>query len=153
MEIIDSSTQTDLGILDRYARLLDSSIKVPGTDKSFGLDPILGLIPVAGSIAGFGFSALLLLKTVQLGASKRLLAKMFGNIMLDATIGSIPILGTIFDFIYKANERNLKLFREYHDEGKHSKSTMPYFIALTLIGLGMIFAMCYLIYQTLVWIF
>ena len=153
MEINTTSTKTDLGMLDKYARLLDSSIKVPGTNKSFGLDPILGLIPIAGGVVGFGFSVLLLLKIVQLGASKRLLAKMFGNVILDATLGSVPLLGTIFDFVYKANERNLKLFREYHDEGKHRESVLPYFIAFTLIGLGMILAICYLIYQLLVWLF
>ncbi len=153
MEIIEKNTQTDLGLLDKYARLLDSSIRIPGTDRSFGLDPLLGLIPFAGSIAGFGFAALLLLKTVQHGASKRLMAKMFGIISLDAIIGSIPVIGTLFDFVFKANERNLKLFREYHDEGKHSKSILPYFVAFFLISLGMIFAMCYLIYQTWVWIF
>jgi hypothetical protein len=153
VKISEDKSKTDLGLLDKYARLLDSSIRIPGTTKSFGLDPILGLIPFVGSIVGYGFSVLLLLKIAQHGASKLLLVKMFGNILLDAGIGAIPILGTLFDFVYKANERNLKLFREYHDEGKHSESIMPYFIAFMLISLGMILAMVYLIYQIWVWIF
>lgn len=153
MEQTKDITRTDLGILDRYARLLDSSIRIPGTERSFGLDPLLGLIPGIGSIAGYGFSAILLLKIIQLGASKMLIVKMFSNILLDATIGLIPFIGVLFDFVFKANERNLRLFRAYHDEGKHRESILPYIITLLIFGLGTIIAIAYMIYQTLSWIF
>ncbi len=153
MEISENIQRTDLGILDNYARFLDSSIRIPGTKWSFGLDPILGLIPGFGAVAGYGFSALILIKILQLGASKRLIVNMFANISLDALIGFIPVLGILFDFVFKANERNLKLFREYHDEGKHSGSILPYLIALLVFGLGMILVMTYMLYQAMTWSF
>jgi len=149
----DSYNSVDLGVLERYAKLLDSSIRIPGTDKKIGLDPIIGLIPVVGDIAGYLFSALLLYKTIKLGASKRLLFKMLGNALLDASIGSIPILGFFFDFAYKSNERNLRLFNEYHEQGLHRESTFGIFILLLSISLIFLLIISYLTCSFIQWLF
>lgn len=148
---IDSSTSSthpakkDLWI-DRFANLLDSQFKIPGTKLSFGIDPIIGIIPGAGDVVTYIMSALLIIAMFQRGASGKLVMKMAGNAALDMLVGSIPVLGTIFDFTYKANDRNVKLFREYHDDGKHKGTGLGYIllfigiiVALLVISVGIAF--------------
>ncbi|NNC83748.1 MAG: DUF4112 domain-containing protein [Flavobacteriales bacterium] len=149
----DTEQKLELGVLQRYADLLDSSIRIPGTQWTIGLDPIIGLIPVVGDLAGYLFSILILFKCYKLGASKMLILKMFGNITLDATIGSIPILGLFFDFAYKSNERNLRLFKEYHTQGKHRESTLPFFLGLFILTTLFVIMVIYLLVQLYAWIF
>jgi hypothetical protein len=132
-----------LVILDKYAMILDSSFKIPGTNRTIGIGPILGLTPVAGPLIGYVYSAMLIFKLVQLGASKRLVLEMLGNITLDATVGTIPLLGTIFDFVFKANNRNVRLLLEYHDEGKHTESSVTIFLTLALLIFAFVGALGY----------
>ena len=141
------SISLDLGILERYANLLDSSISIPGSKKTIGIDPIIGLIPLVGDMAGYIFSLLLVYKSLRMGASKMLILKMTGNALLDATVGAIPVVGFFFDLAYKSNERNLRLFREYHEQGMHSESTLPLFIALVSISLLFLFGISWICYE------
>lgn len=100
--------------LQGLARLMDSSFEVPGTGFRFGLDPVIGLIPGIGDAISLGVSGYTLLQARKLGASRWLLTRMAGNILLDASIGAIPVLGDLFDFAFKANQRNLKLLHRKH---------------------------------------
>lgn len=104
------------------SHLMDEQFRIPGTSFRFGLDPILNLIPVVGDLSGFAVSAALVATMAKHGASGKVLTLMVLNIVLDATIGAIPILGQIFDFTYKANTRNIKLLRAHYAEGKHTGS-------------------------------
>ena len=98
--------------MERLARLMDAQLH-PGTDMRFGLDGIIGLIPGAGNLATFAVSGYMVLILAQNGASGYVLARMVLNILLDAFIGSIPLLGDLFDFAFKANMRNLRLMQEH----------------------------------------
>lgn len=100
---------TDLDRVRGLARLLDSSIPVPGTRWRVGLDPLLGLIPGVGDLAGAGISAWLILQAGRLGASRWVLLRMAGNVALEAVVGAIPLLGDLFDAAFKANQRNVRL--------------------------------------------
>ncbi len=93
----------------RLAWMLDSQFQIPGTSVRVGLDGILGLIPGIGDTVSSGLSLLILAEAVQLHVSRRTLAKMAGNIALDWFIGLVPVLGDVFDILYKANMRNLAL--------------------------------------------
>lgn len=95
--------------LDKLATLLDSQFSVLGI--RFGLDPILGLVPVAGDVASGLISAYLILEAARAGARKRDVGHMVVNVALDTAIGSIPILGSIFDVAYKPNNRNVRILR------------------------------------------
>ncbi len=96
--------------VERLAQLMDSSVRVGRW--SFGLDPILGLVPGIGdAISGF-ISLALVVRAVQLRVPKSAVARMMVNIGLDTVIGAVPILGSIFDFAYKANTRNVIILRE-----------------------------------------
>jgi len=108
--------------VNHMVKLLDSQFRFPGTNFRFGLDPILGFIPVVGDLASFGMSAMLVMTMARHGASGKLVALMLLNIALDTIIGSIPILGNLFDFAFKANERNVRLLTRHYEEGKYQGS-------------------------------
>src|SRR4028119_742728 len=87
------------------AKLMDSQFRVPGTDIRFGLDGLLGLIPGAGDLSTFAVSSYMLWVMAQNGASGFVMARMVLNVFMDAIIGSIPIIGDLFDIAFKANMR------------------------------------------------
>ena len=108
--------------VERVSYLMDEQFRLPGTNFRFGIDPIINFIPIAGDLGGFAVSTILLLTMAKHGVSRKVLLMMTLNIILDSTIGAIPILGNIFDFAYKSNSRNIKLLKEHYDEGKHQGS-------------------------------
>ena len=128
----DSSS---LAWVERWTDLLDTKFAIPGTNIRFGADFLLGLVPGVGDTISLGFSGLLVATMAKHGASSQLVVRMLLNVLLDTTIGSIPLLGSVFDLFYKANQRNLTLMREHYDEGKHSGSAWPLLIAIALVVL------------------
>jgi len=99
----------------RVARLQDEAIRVPGTDFRFGLDPVLGLLPVAGDTLSAVISLYPIVEAARLGAPKRTLAAMLTLVAVDAVIGSIPVVGSVFDAVWKANEWNRRLLERHFD--------------------------------------
>lgn len=108
--------------VERISHLLDSQFRVPGTTWRFGLDPIMGLIPVVGGLPSLAVSGVLILTMLRHGASGNLVVRMVVNVLLDTIIGAIPVVGNIFDFAYKANDRNVRLLRRHYAEGKYQGS-------------------------------
>ena len=108
--------------VERIARLMDSQFTLPGTRFRFGLDPLLGLLPVVGDLGTTMVSAALLMTMFRHGASGAVVVRMALNILLDTVVGAIPILGNLFDFAYKSNERNVALLRRHYAEGRHTGS-------------------------------
>lgn len=99
--------------LDLLAALLDSRWRIPGTSIRFGLDALVGLVPVLGDAATGIVSAYIVLRARSCGAGKVMVARMLGNVLLDTVVGSVPILGSIFDVYFKANNRNIRLLRRH----------------------------------------
>lgn len=110
-----------LAALRKWSVLLDSAFRVPGTKLTFGLDPILGLVPGLGDLTTPFFAALLLLHAVRLRIPRVVQLRMLINAAIDLAIGVIPFLGDVFDFGWKANVRNLALLERYAQPG--SKAT------------------------------
>lgn len=108
--------------VEKVTELMDSKYRLPGTNFRFGLDPILGLIPFLGDAVSFGISSALLLSMWKHGASGEVKARMSVNIILDLLIGSIPVIGSIFDFYFKGNERNLRLLKRHYESGAYPGS-------------------------------
>src|SRR3954464_7071683 len=104
------------------ARLMDNRFRIPGTDIRFGLDALIGLIPGGGDLATFAVSAYMIFVMAENGASAALLARMVVNVLIDAIVGSIPVLGDLFDVAFKANVRNLRLMEQHYREGRHKGS-------------------------------
>ena len=100
--------------LERIAWLMDRAIKVPGTRITLGLDAILGLLPIGGDVlTGFVQVALVLVALKYYRVPRHVAARMAGNVLLDVTVGAIPLLGDMFDVVFKANTKNLKLLEPY----------------------------------------
>lgn len=98
--------------IHKLARLLDAQFKVPYTNLRFGLDSLLGLIPGAGDTVTAVFAGYIILEAYRLGVSRGTIIKMVGNVVIDWIIGSVPILGDIFDVGFKANLRNIALIEK-----------------------------------------
>lgn len=150
------SNQPDLRYIRQLTRLMDSQFRLPGTKFRFGLDPILGLIPGVGDLGSYAVSGLIIFYISRYGASRRVILMMVGNAALDAVIGSIPIVGQLFDFAYKANERNLRLLQEHYEEGKHlgkGRRYIAFFIAIFIILLILIFIAIWAIIAAIISLF
>ncbi len=129
---------TELQWVDVATRMLDTKFRLPLTQTRFGVDFLLGLIPGLGDVISMSFSGLLVATMAKNGASGRLVARMLVNVVLDTVVGSIPILGNLFDLYYKANSRNLLLMREYYEDGKHDGSVWPVVIGVLVVTLLLI---------------
>ena len=95
--------------LDRMATLHDSKYRVPYTQVRFAWHPIVGLLPIVGDLAAAAVSLHLVRRAHILGADSSLASRMVLNVLVDTLLGAVPIIGTIFDIYFRANERNLRL--------------------------------------------
>lgn len=139
-----------LKMVQRVTRLMDEQFSIGGF--KFGLDPVLNLVPVAGDVSSYIISIALIITMAQHGASGKVAMKMLANATLDALVGSIPVLGWIFDFSYKANTRNLKLLTEHYTEGKHRGSAKPVIISILIITLLVLTLLVYLVIKLFQWL-
>ncbi len=98
-----------LARIRRLAWLLDAAVKLPGTRFRFGLNSVIGLAPAAGDAAMTAVSLYIVYEAYQLGLPPAQLAKMLGNVAIEAVAGSVPVLGDLFDATFKANMRNIAL--------------------------------------------
>lgn len=129
------------------AKLMDSRFRIPGTNWRFGLDGIIGLIPGAGDLSTFAVSSYMLWIMARNGASGYVLARMVLNVIIDAIIGSIPLIGDLFDFVFKANTRNLKLMQEHYEEGRHKGGAWKVIVPVLIVLFLVIAAIIWLAYK------
>lgn len=109
-------TPDEVRALDRLERLannMDSRYRVPGTSIRFGWDAILGLVPGLGDVAALGPAGYILLQSHRMGAPTGMKARMAVNLGLDWVVGSVPLVGDLFDVAIKANRRNVALLRSH----------------------------------------
>jgi hypothetical protein len=118
-ELPDTVDEAAVRRMRFVARLLDDSVRVPGTRLRVGLDPILGVVPGAGDAIAAALSIYIVLESARLGVPFLTLLRMVANVSLDFAVGSVPLLGTLFDAVWKANRRNLRLALS-HLEGRES---------------------------------
>jgi Domain of unknown function (DUF4112) len=123
-----------LAALRKWSVLLDSAFRVPGTNLTFGLDPILGLIPGLGDLTTPLFAALLLVHAVRMRIPRIVQLRMVINAALDLLIGSVPVVGDAFDFGWKANVRNLGLLERYAHPGSGA-TRGDWIFVLSIIGI------------------
>jgi hypothetical protein len=97
----------DLRDIAKVVKLMESSFRIPFTNRTFGLEPIIGLVPVIGDSFGFIITSWIMITLLKNGASGKVIAKMFVNIFIDLALAFMPVLGNIIDFFFKTNQRNL----------------------------------------------
>jgi hypothetical protein len=120
--------------LRRIAWLLDNSIPLPGGYR-IGVDGLIGLVPGVGDAAGALFASYLVVEAARLGASKALLLRMSFNVLLETFVGAIPFAGDLFDFVYKANMRNLRLLEEHARDPVGQRKSNRLVAAVIIAGL------------------
>lgn len=139
--------------MEKLAKLLDAQFRIPGTDFRFGLDSLIGLVPGAGDLSTFAVSGYMVLILARNGASGFVLARMVFNILIDAIIGSVPLIGDLFDIAFKANMRNMKLMQEHYQEGRHKGSAAKVIVPVLIVVFLIIVAFIYGTYKLLAWMF
>lgn len=137
MEPVEDRSEIKTTISKWVAYLLDDLIKIPGTEKRIGLDPIIGLIPGFGDFATSAAGLTLLAAGAKKKVSKSVYLRMIANWTLNALVGAIPIIGDIFSFWYKSNRRNHTLLRAHLDEtdGEEDENSgwFPVFILIGVV--------------------
>ncbi len=95
------------------ARFMDNGWGIPFTRFRFGADALIGLLPGAGDLLSALAGLFIVLKAHEMGAPRHLIFKMLGNVALDTVLGSIPVVGDIFDTLFMSNIKNLDLLIEF----------------------------------------
>jgi hypothetical protein len=109
------SREQRLKRLEAIAKLLDVAFILPGTKIRYGIDGIIGLIPVVGDIIATGLSLWLVREARALGAPWHVTARMLGNVAFQGIVGTVPVAGDAIDVLFRANMRNAKLLRDWLD--------------------------------------
>ncbi|MDH5740791.1 MAG: DUF4112 domain-containing protein [Nitrospira sp.] len=142
----DEGREHLLAIADIIAKVMDTTIRIPGTSWYIGLDPLLGLIP------GIGDALANLIGTVILGLGTRLqlprivLARMSLNLLINGTVGAVPIVGDLFSVWFRSHSRNAALLRdaamkpdrETHTDWFYVGGLIGGTVALLLLMIGII---------------
>jgi hypothetical protein len=105
-----------LARLDALAKLLDVAFILPGTNIRYGIDGLIGLIPVVGDLITTAISLWLVREARALGAPWHITTRMLANVALDGVVGIIPIAGDAFDVMFRANVRNVRMLKRWMDK-------------------------------------
>ena len=119
--------------LRRMARLFDAAFRIPGTQITFGIDPLIGLIPGIGDLASPVLTVAILWQAAQLRVPKVVMVRMVINALVDAIGGALPVIGDIFDFGWKATEWNMTLLERHAMPGRPATSGDWLFVILCLL--------------------
>jgi hypothetical protein len=111
----DLTREQRLARLEAIAKLLDIAFILPGTKIRYGVDGIIGLIPVVGDIIATALSLWLVREARALGAPWHVTARMLGNVAIQGVVGTVPVAGDAFDVLFRANMRNARLLRRWID--------------------------------------
>ena len=107
--------------IEMMEMILERSFTVPGSSRTFGMDSIIGLIPVIGDFVSAGLGAYIVWEARNLGLPKWKIWRMAGNIAFDTAVGAVPVAGDLFDFLFKSNTKNLRIVKAHLD--KHHPET------------------------------
>lgn len=121
--------------LARLAWLLDSSIPIPGTRFTIGLEALIGLFPVIGDAIGVFLSSYIVREAATLGVPRSILARMVFNVALEGVVGMIPLAGDVFDAAYKANQRNVRLLNAWLEHPRAAQRSSRSFVFALTAGL------------------
>ncbi len=108
----DEAREHLIAIADMLAKVLDTTVKIPGTSWYIGLDPLLGLIPGIGDVLANLIGTIILGLATRLQLPRIVLARMSLNLLINGTVGAVPIIGDLFSVWFRSHARNASLFRE-----------------------------------------
>jgi hypothetical protein len=131
----ETDRQRSLAEVQTLAWLLDNSIPVPGTGgRRFGIDAVIGLVPVVGDLVSGGLGLFVVWRASRMGLPRIVIARMLVNSTIDFVVGAIPFAGDAFDFWFKASTRNLALVRR-HLEHPETSTRDDWLVVGALLGI------------------
>ena len=130
------------------AWLLDSSIPIPGTRFTIGVEALVGLIPFLGDLIGVLASSYILAEAHRMGVKRAVLARMAFNVAVEGVVGIVPFFGDVFDAAYKANVRNVRLLEAWAERPRQVERKSSWFFVLLSVALLLFLAGCI----TLTWL-
>jgi hypothetical protein len=122
------------------ARLLDSAVRVPGTNIRFGADAVIGLLPGLGDIGGAALAGYLVILAQRLGVPRAVVLRMLANVAVDTIAGSVPVIGDLFDVAYKSNLKNVALLERALERPTETSRTSRLMVVGTILGLALLVA-------------
>jgi hypothetical protein len=142
---MDKKEPREIGTARTVARILDGVVPLPGGAR-IGMDAVLGLIPGFGDLAGAVASAYIVLLAVRAGASRAAVIRMVGNIAVDTLIGTVPVLGDLFDVGWQSNVRNVAIMeRDLSATGIRRHSSKAVLLVVLLGALVVLAGLAYLV--------
>ena len=107
------SRQDAIARITLVAKLMDSAFLIPGLNRRVGLDAVLGLVPGVGDALSAALASYIIWEARQLGLPRWKIARMIGNVAVDTAVGVVPFVGDLFDVVFKANQRNLRIVLDH----------------------------------------
>ena len=129
-----------LRALRTFSRLLDSAVTIPGTQFRIGLDPVLGLIPGLGDLVSPLCAIAMLVVARDAGLPLIVQLRMVFNVAIDAFVGFVPLIGDVFDFAWKANNRNMELLERHAYRARRASPGDWVFVMVLIVVLLLIAA-------------
>src|SRR5437870_11894246 len=155
-EVLPPETEADREARERLnflAWLLDSSIPIPGTRFTIGLDALIGLFPFIGDLLGVAASSYILAEANRMGVGRTILARMAFNVAIEGVIGIVPIAGDVFDAAWKANQKNVRLLNACAERPHQTRRASGLFLAGLGIALVAFLGVCtFLTYMLFRWL-
>jgi len=107
----DPQREALVATAELLAKILDTTVKIPGTPFYVGLDPLLGLIPGVGDILANLIGTLILILAAQLHVPQIIVARMSLNLLINGVVGTVPIAGDLFSIWFRSHAKNAELLR------------------------------------------
>jgi hypothetical protein len=132
--------------IGRVTHVLDELVSVPGTPIKVGLDPVIGVIPIAGDALAALVGVWVILEASRFGIPRVVLGRMVANLVVDLGVGAIPLIGDAYDLFFRSNSRNLDLFRRHAlDPGASTRGELAFFVGLVVLAIGLLWLVATLI--------
>jgi len=128
----------DLVALQRFATLMDEQFQIPGLGTRIGLDALLGFVPGIGDAGGALLSSWIILGALRHHVPAIHILRMVLNVALDTMVGAVPVLGDIFDILFKENVDNVALILRYRDPTRPPRTAVGIWLAAASIALFLI---------------
>ena len=120
------------------ARLMDEVFTIPGTNIRFGLDPLIGLLPGFGATASAAVSLVLIALSARRRVPKVVLARMAFNVLLNAALDAVPVVGDGLSIFFRSNSRNYELLRKHAGTARATTRGDWLFLIALLGGAGLV---------------
>lgn len=146
---MQSTDESKLSQMRKFARLLDSQFTIPFLNIKFGIDPLLSLIPILGPFSGLLTGFWLMGMAHKHGISGEVRARMARNIIIDYFWSMVPVFGNINDIFLRSNEKNMKILEDHWILGHHKETGVKIYLQtvaiLFVFGLLIIVAFLFLV--------